>query len=141
MRVKERTDFGERLRHAREHAKLSQPKLAKLVGLSQSTINGLEMRGQGSSKVASIARACGVRVLWLEKGEGPMVGPDDTEKAALHVAEDAVAPYLQQAPTSARDYRTIAHTMAAALTELGIEVSLQQFLALTDAAFGRFGKS
>jgi transcriptional regulator with XRE-family HTH domain len=140
MRTKHRTDFAERLIQARKHAGLSQPQLAKMVGLAQSTIGDLEISGQGSSKVASLARACGVRVLWLERGEGPMTGPDDTDDAARHAVGEQLAPYLQTEPNSARDYRTVVHSMAEALEQAGVQVSVKQFLALADAAYEKYGR-
>lgn len=140
MRVKERSDFGERLTRARTHAKLSQPELAERVGMAQSTIAALEMRGQGSSRVASLAQACGVRALWLETGEGPMLGPDAAQAASVHQAQEALAPYLVSAPTAARDYRTVVHTLADALERSGVALSISQFLALADATFEKFGK-
>lgn len=63
--------FGERLRTARKRAKLSQTKLAELVGLKQSQITMLET-GQRSSTtaVAEIAAATGCDALWLATGKG-----------------------------------------------------------------------
>lgn len=74
-KAKERAPFGQRLFDARTKAKLTQEALAKLVGMSQSTLGELEYTGQGSSFTPQIAAACGVRAEWLATGEGDMVAP------------------------------------------------------------------
>lgn len=66
------TEFGKRLKAAREHAGLTQDELAAIVGLAQSTIASAEARGDGSRKTAQIAAACKVRPAWLASGEGAM---------------------------------------------------------------------
>jgi len=71
-KVKERTPYGERLRAARLRADLTQEQLSKRVGISQSTLNELESKGQGSMYTAQLAYALGVRALWLASGEGGM---------------------------------------------------------------------
>ncbi len=65
--------FGDRLRHARLEAGLSQRALANKVGLSQSTISDAE-NGEhaGSTSTAGLAEALGVSPLWLAEGRGPM---------------------------------------------------------------------
>lgn len=135
-RIKERTEFGQRVWAARKHAGLSQEELGRRVGLTQSGIVHLETAGDSSNKTAQIARECGVRVMWLAKGEEPMLGPEDGTQAAELIASEAVASYAAS-PNSANDYRTIAHTMADALQQAGIEVNLEQFLTMVDAAFAR----
>lgn len=89
MRDKERTPFGERLYQARKHAKLTQPQLAGKVGLSQSTIGELEWKGEGSSRTAQIATACGVRAEWLATGAGPML--DDRQQQPNEIKEISAA--------------------------------------------------
>lgn len=66
------TEFGKRLKAAREHAKLTQDELAELVGLAQSTIAAAENSGAGSRKTAQIAAVCKVRASWLANGDGAM---------------------------------------------------------------------
>lgn len=89
---RERTAFGERLFAARSHAKLSQPQLAKAVGMAQSTIGELEYIGTGSSKTAQIAQACGVNPQWLAEGVGPMLeGPSSLSPELLELALDVEA--------------------------------------------------
>jgi len=68
--------FGQRIKAAREHAvpKLSQGQLAKKLGLQQPTIHNLETNPKvtSSKHTNSIARITGVRVEWLETGQGKM---------------------------------------------------------------------
>jgi transcriptional regulator with XRE-family HTH domain len=132
-----RTPFGERLHKARKHANLSQEDLAARVDMAQTNLSHLEWRGEGSQKVADLARECGVRVQWLARGIGAMVGPETPVDAAI-VASEAVASYAK--PSEARDYRTIAHTLAEALEEQGVSISIKQFLALADATFKKVGR-
>ncbi len=67
-------EYKDRLKAARRHAKLTQAGLAKAVGITQTSISDLE-RGKSvsSSYNASIAKACGISALWLEREEGAMV--------------------------------------------------------------------
>lgn len=68
--------YGERLRAARNHARLTQQQLADRIGniCTQENISKLE-RGDatGSEFTAQFAEACGVRALWLADGSGEMV--------------------------------------------------------------------
>ena len=66
------TDFGKRLKEARKAAKLTQVQLAKAAGIGQSTLAELEKTGYGSARVANLAEACGVSVMWLSDGTGSM---------------------------------------------------------------------
>lgn len=66
------TDFGKRLKEARKTAKLTQVQLAKAAGIGQSTLAELEKTGYGSARVANLAEACGVSVMWLSDGTGSM---------------------------------------------------------------------
>lgn len=67
---------GQRVKHARIQAGLSQGKLAKLAGIKQPTISELE---KGDSKTSrhlyKIASVTGFNVLWLAEGKGPPVSP------------------------------------------------------------------
>lgn len=77
--------FGERLRAAREHAKLSQGELAERTKLSQPTISYLEnpaKNATGSEFTIRLARACGVSVDWLADEVGEMVPPQVGESDA-----------------------------------------------------------
>jgi phage repressor protein C with HTH and peptisase S24 domain len=71
VRERERTEFGRRLFEARTEAKLSQPALAGMVGMAQSTLAEAEYTAQGSSFTAQIAQATGVRAEWLASGALP----------------------------------------------------------------------
>lgn len=96
---RERTPFGERLYAARKHAKLTQPQLAKAAGMAQSTLGELEWIGDGSSKTAQLAAACGVRAEWLATGNGLMV---DEEKR-LHPEVAEMAKHINDLPKKKRD--------------------------------------
>lgn len=72
--------FGERLKKARQHANLSQKRLAELIGydedgkprMSQANIGKLETNpnAKGSNYTALIANICGVNPNWLTTGDG-----------------------------------------------------------------------
>lgn len=88
------TEFAQRLLTARTHAGFTQPQLAKMAGMAQSTYAGLEVRGQGSSYTAQIAAACGVRAEWLASGDGLMVDTSALLPEVAQVAQDIQAlPY------------------------------------------------
>lgn len=70
-RPKERTEYGQRLYEARKGAKLSQERLAELVGMGQSSLAEAESTQLGSSFTAQLAAATGVRAEWLASGVGP----------------------------------------------------------------------
>lgn len=66
--------LGERLRKAREHARLSQQALEERSGVSQKTISKIERGDQeGSTQIAALAIACGVRMEWLATEAGEML--------------------------------------------------------------------
>ncbi|MDU4249494.1 helix-turn-helix transcriptional regulator [Pseudomonas sp.] len=77
--------YKDRIRAARAHAQLSQIELAQAVGMHQTAISGLE-RGHSASSAhtAHIAKACGVNELWLERGEGQMLSPENPHPVAEH---------------------------------------------------------
>jgi phage repressor protein C with HTH and peptisase S24 domain len=77
-----------RLRAAREHAGLTQGKLAKAAGVSQSTIGNIEAgtRGFGAS-VLRLAEVCGVRPQWLANNEGEMLTTSVGEPLVKYVTE------------------------------------------------------
>lgn len=89
QRMRERTEFGQRLYDARTAAGLSQTELAKRIGLTQGTIGELEVVGSGSSKTTELALTCGVRIEWLASGTGPM--RDTTPKISKEVLALAVS--------------------------------------------------
>ena len=73
-------EYKDRIKAARKHAKLTQPKLAAIVGVTQATISELETgKSQSSSNTSAIAAACGVNALWLERGIGSMLDQEASE--------------------------------------------------------------
>lgn len=68
------TDFGNRPRLARKHAKLTQMKAEEVTGIAQSTISTAEREGYSSTDTVIYARAYGVDAHWLATGEGEMLG-------------------------------------------------------------------
>lgn len=75
--------LADRMRKAREHAKLSQTQLASKVGVKQQSIQHLEnpnKAARGSRYLATIARICGVMPEWLETGKPPMLDPRRVEE-------------------------------------------------------------
>jgi transcriptional regulator with XRE-family HTH domain len=70
-----RMKYGERLRAARKHAKLSQAALAEAVGIAQPSVQYLEdiaNDAQGSEHTARFARVCKVSADWLSDEIGEM---------------------------------------------------------------------
>lgn len=138
LETRDRTAFGQRLLAARKFAKLTQKELGDQTGIGQSGIAYLESKGQASEQTWLIAQVCGVRAAWLARNDGVMVGPETELDAARDVAQEALPQYLT-APNNARDYRTIAHDLAAALENAGLSLPVKQFLALADDVFRRLG--
>lgn len=65
--------LGERIRIARNQAKLTQYELADRIGVSQASIHMVETgRFQSFQHTATVAQACGVDPTWLETGSGEM---------------------------------------------------------------------
>ena len=61
--------IGERLKHARKKAGLSQVELAKKAGIKQASISELERGSSRSSGyIVQLANACGVSPEWLASG-------------------------------------------------------------------------
>lgn len=66
--------IGMRIKASRERASLTQPQLAKAVGMSQSALSELESgASKTTGKLAAIAKECGVNAYWLETGKGSMI--------------------------------------------------------------------
>ena len=66
-------DFSERLAYAMSAAGFTQGKLAKEVGMAQSSVNKLLNGANGSRNTVKIAYVVGVRPEWLSSGEGEML--------------------------------------------------------------------
>lgn len=63
--------FSERVKNRREELEISQGELARLSGVSQTTIANIEGgRNKGTTKLLDLARALDVRAEWLESGRG-----------------------------------------------------------------------
>lgn len=79
--------LSERIKAAREYAKLTQEELAKRVGVSQTAIHKLECgQSRSSRRTVAIALTCGINPVWLETGNGPksleasgMLDPDTAD--------------------------------------------------------------
>ncbi|EOY4404064.1 helix-turn-helix transcriptional regulator [Klebsiella pneumoniae] len=65
-------DFSGRLAHAMSLAGYTQGRLAKEVGMAQSSVNKLLNGANGSRKTVEIASVLGVRPEWLSAGDGEM---------------------------------------------------------------------
>ncbi|WP_080434428.1 helix-turn-helix domain-containing protein [Burkholderia ubonensis] len=69
-----RTPFGERLLRARRKRGLSQKQVEMHVGIAQSNLAELELKGTGSGFTVALALLYGVNPVWLALGKGPMTG-------------------------------------------------------------------
>jgi len=76
--------FSERLAQAMKHAGYTQGRLAKDVGMAQSSVNKLLKEANGSRKTVEIASVLGVRPEWLSTGEGEMASSNAREPTALY---------------------------------------------------------
>lgn len=67
--------LANRIKMARQGARLTQKKLAELVGVEQPVISQLETgKNLQSAHIAKIAHACAVSAIWLSDGIGEMKG-------------------------------------------------------------------
>ncbi|WP_454846873.1 LexA family protein [Pseudomonas farris] len=65
--------LAERIKSARNHAKLTQKALALKAGVEQPVISQLETgKNLQSAHLPKIAHACGVSAIWLSENIGPM---------------------------------------------------------------------
>ncbi|EMO5717477.1 helix-turn-helix transcriptional regulator [Enterobacter bugandensis] len=76
--------FSERLAQAMKYAGYTQGRLAKDVGMAQSSVNKLLKEANGSRKTVEIASVLGVRPEWLSTGEGEMASSSAREPSALY---------------------------------------------------------
>ncbi|HBB9912997.1 TPA: helix-turn-helix transcriptional regulator [Citrobacter freundii] len=76
--------FSERLAQAMKHAGYTQGRLAKDVGMAQSSVNKLLKEANGSRKTVEIASVLGVRPEWLSTGEGEMASSGARETTTLY---------------------------------------------------------
>lgn len=64
--------IGERVRHARKSAGLTQEVLAKRIGIKQPTLSGLESgKNNETAFLPEIERETGYRALWMRSGKKP----------------------------------------------------------------------
>lgn len=86
-------EYKDRIKAARKHAKLTQGELGKIVGIDQTSISDLERgKSQSSSYNTSIAQACGVSPIWLEKNEGLMLDSSRDSNGSPSEADYALIP-------------------------------------------------
>lgn len=91
--------YGQRLKTAREYAKLTQAQLAELAGITQPNVSQLENgEGDGSFYTAQFAEACGVNALWLATEKGEMVNSRHTDKRVLQAMK-----IMEQMPDYLKD--------------------------------------
>lgn len=76
--------FSERLALAMKNAGYTQGRLAKDVGMAQSSINKLLKEASGSRKTVELASVLGVRPEWLSTGEGEMSAYSLHEQNAVY---------------------------------------------------------
>lgn len=81
------TEFGTRLKQARQHAGLTQIQLSKLVGVSQGTLSELEKIAYGSAYSYQLAKYCGVSPQWLTEGVGSMITHSIQEPQATYAID------------------------------------------------------
>lgn len=111
------TDYGNRLREAREFAGLTQKQAEKKTGIAQSTISTAERLGNGSADTPLYADAYGVDALWLATGNGSMIL---TNTAALTAPSPTVSAtggpgtVPQQEPSGSTTRRSV-HQLGAKL--------------------------
>lgn len=124
------TEFGKRLRAAREHAGLTQEQLAAMVQMSQSTLASAEARGAGSRKSPQLARACNVDANWLATGDGPA-------PTFYTVAERIPNWSDSQHPSGGMDAPTVAHRMSHGLSYAGLTTNLVRVPVIGTLAMGK----
>ena len=112
---------GNNIKRLREELGLTQQKFAERIGIKQNSIALIESNKRNISRQAlmSISREFGVRLEWLETGEGEMYATRDTSAIAQLEAAGCLTPkgrelieiYLQMPPDT---QNLIADAIAAA---------------------------
>lgn len=79
--------YGERLKFAREHRKLTQVKLSEVSSVSQPLISQLERSetATGSEYTNRLAKALAINAEWLADGVGEMIEKDVISEPARHI--------------------------------------------------------
>ncbi|WP_429499474.1 LexA family protein [Robbsia andropogonis] len=129
-------NFAGRVKARRKELDLSQDALAKLAGVSQSTVAQIESsRNQGSKHLVALARALNVEPEWLDNGTGDVGGDLGPAKAF----DKNVAP----APPDTRRIPVLSYVQAGQMTEMRSPFStgdvfeyLMTDLDLSEYAFG-----
>lgn len=80
--------FSERLNRAMAEAGYTQGRLAKAVGMAQSSVNKLLNGASSSRKTVELASILGVRPEWLSTGTGPM--RDDGQQPARNTENTGI---------------------------------------------------
>ncbi len=86
--------IGDNIKTLREKLGITQTKFATQIGLTQGTIASVEKNKRDLSRQAllAISREFGVRLEWLETGEGEMYTKPDTSLFAQLEAENKLTP-------------------------------------------------
>ena len=85
---------GDNIKKLREQLGYTQQKFAEQIGIKQGTLSGAESNKSNLSKQAlmAISREFGVRLEWLETGEGEMYSERDTSILAQLEASGSLTP-------------------------------------------------
>lgn len=95
--IRDMNTLGKRLTWARERKGLTQGALAKLSGVSQSTIGNLEAGIRHTArKIVDIATALDVDSNWLANGKGEPPGVSGSERAPEVSPSENAAPESQE---------------------------------------------
>lgn len=108
------TTKGERLKEAREAAKLTQPQLARLVGVTKASVSHWETgrtKDIKNNTFARISDVTGYTVRWLATGEGPK-----TEKGGTGISA-ASLDFLRKYESLSSDDRAAIQIMLERLTQ------------------------
>lgn len=86
--------IGDNIKNLRETLSMTQTKFAEQIGLTQGTIASVENNKRDLSRQAlmAISQKFGVRLEWLETGEGEMYTEQDTSLFARLEAENKLTP-------------------------------------------------
>jgi SOS-response transcriptional repressor LexA len=80
------TEYGSRLKKARNHAGMTQMQASAKTGIPQSTISTAEREGHGSGDTPVYAKTYGVDAHWLATGEGEMLPSHDLIREAANIS-------------------------------------------------------
>ena len=109
----ERTPFGQRLLTARQRKGLTQKQVETRIGISQSNLGALELRGTGSAYTVALALLYDVNPVWLAMGIPPMTGERSAPKWLTDLTEDemtAVEHYVEGLIAGRKLHRSLGPT-------------------------------